>query len=123
MKKTLGQKIRELRQQRDLSLRDLGDRLKEKDDVNSVSAAFLSDIENGRRFPSDDMLEKIAKILGISFEELRSHDQRPPNREMNDLVEMNAQYSFAFRHALDTVRKEGMSPEDIIRRFTTQNKK
>ena len=123
MKKTLGQRIRELRQERDLSLRDLGDRLKGKDDVNPVSAAFLSDIENGRRFPSDDMLVKLASILGVTVEELRNHDQRPPSREMNDLVEMNAQFSFAFRKAMEVVKEQNMTPDEFVQRITTPKPK
>ena len=44
MKKTLGVRIRELRDQRDLSLREFARRL------GDVSAAHLSDIELGRRY-------------------------------------------------------------------------
>ena len=123
MKKTLGQKIRELRQERDVSIRDLGDRLKGKDDVNPVSAAFLSDIENGRRFPSDDMLVKLASILGVTVEELRNHDQRPLSREMKDLVKMNAQFSFAFRKAMEVVKEQNMTPDEFVQRITTPKPK
>ena len=42
----LGQRIRELRGKKDLSLRELAKKL-------DVSAAFLSDIELGRRYPSE----------------------------------------------------------------------
>ena len=117
MKKTLGQRIRELRQERDLSLRDLGDQLKDPDSQNPVSAAFLSDLENGRRFPSDEMIEKLAPALGTTVEHLRSHDQRPPNRELQDLVEQNAQYAFAFRRALEIVHEQKLSPEEIVVRL------
>ena len=54
--KPLGEYIRELRQQKDLSLRDFAKRLGGK------SAAFISDIELGRRFPSDPVLEDIARV-------------------------------------------------------------
>lgn len=117
MKKTLGQRIRELRQERDLSLRDLGDRLKEPGSTNPVSAAFLSDLENGRRFPSEEMIGKLAVALGTTEEDLQSHDQRAPSRELSDLVEMNAQYAFAFRRVLEEVKSTGMPPDEIVRRF------
>lgn len=116
MKKTLGQKIRELRQEKDLSLRDLGNRLKEPGSPNPVSAAFLSDLENGRRFPSDDMIGKLAEALGTTEADLREHDQRAPSRELNDLVEMNAQYAFAFRRVLEEVKTTGMPPAEIVKR-------
>ena len=117
MKKTLGQRIRELRQERDLSLRDLGDKIKDPDSQTPVSAAFLSDLENGRRFPSDEMLDKLALALGTPIEDLRDHDQRPPNRELQDLVEQNAQYAFAFRRALEIVHEQKLSPEEIVVRL------
>ena len=47
---TLGQKIHELRDKADLSLRELALKI-------SVSAPFLSDIELGRRFPSEEVLQ------------------------------------------------------------------
>ena len=47
---TLGQRLRELREQKDLSLRDLAKK------VEGSSAAHLSDIEFGRRFPSPELL-------------------------------------------------------------------
>ena len=54
--KTLGEKIRELREERDLSLRELAKKL-------NLSAAFLSDIELGRRNPSDKVLSDLAKLI------------------------------------------------------------
>ncbi|MCH7228321.1 helix-turn-helix domain-containing protein [Haloferula sp. A504] len=114
MKRTLGQRIRELRQQKRMSLRDLGEVLKDPETNTPVSAAFLSDIENSRRFPSDEMLEKIAKALGTDVADLNSHDQRAAARELGELVEMNVQYAFAFRQVLDEVKEKGMSPEQIV---------
>ena len=63
--KTLGQLIRELREEKDLSLREFSKKL-------NLSAPFVSDIELGRRFPSDDILEKMAEILDVPSDELRA---------------------------------------------------
>ncbi len=117
MKKTLGARIRELRQNARLSLRDLGDRLKEPGNPNPVSAAYLSDLENGRRFPSEDMFGKLAAALGTTEEELRSHDQRAAGRELEELVELNPQYAFAFRQIIGDVRDSGISPDEVIAAF------
>jgi transcriptional regulator with XRE-family HTH domain len=116
--KTLGQLVRELRQKSDMSLRELGDKLKEPGQP-PVSAAFLSDIENGRRFPSDDMIEKLATVLRGDAEEFRRCDPRGPAREIQDLATMNPKYAFAFRRAVDFVQHSSISPEEFIRRVET----
>ena len=57
-KKTFGDRLRELRDKKDFSLRELADKLK-------VTAPFLSDIEFGRRYPSEEVLAGLAKLLGL----------------------------------------------------------
>src|SRR5215831_12730901 len=90
----LGQRIRELREERDLSLRELAKKLK-------VSAAFLSDIELGRRYPSEENLKDLARILGVSFHDLKAHDTRPPIEEMKRLSATDPRYAVAFRTMID----------------------
>lgn len=109
---TLGQKIRELREAKDISLRELAKRAK-------FSAAFLSDIELGRRFPSDEVLAKIATALSIPTEELKAFDQRPPIEELKRLSETNPRYGFAFRKLVDS----NFSPEELIKLAEDQAKK
>ena len=102
--KTLGEYIRELREKNDLSLREFAKRL-------NLSAPFVSDIELGRRYPSEDVLEKIAKTLGVSTEELRSYDTRVPISELKKLVKSSPAYGIALRKLAD----KKISPEEIIR--------
>lgn len=102
--KTLGQRIRELREEKDLSLRELAKRL-------GVSAPFISDVELGRRYPSDKLFESMAKELDISVEDLRAYDTRPPVEGLKRLTNANPQYAFAFRKVID----KNISPEDIIK--------
>jgi transcriptional regulator with XRE-family HTH domain len=52
-----------------------------------VSPAFASDIELGRRFPSDDMLEKIADVLDCELTTLRKLDTRAPVDDLKRLSE------------------------------------
>jgi transcriptional regulator with XRE-family HTH domain len=61
---SLGQRIHELRDEADLSLRELAKKI-------GVSAPFLSDIELGRRFPSEEILAKMesAKKSGVGRSE------------------------------------------------------
>ena len=114
MRKTLGQRIRELRQERDLSLRDLGEKLGSSS--NPTSPAFLSDLENGRRFPSDEMRAKLAQALGTTEEDLGSYDQRPPSRDIQELVERNPQFGFAFRRAIEAIHAQNLSPDEFANR-------
>ena len=102
--KTLGERIRELRDEKDLSLREL---CKKADDI---SPAFLSDIELGRRHPSDQVLRAIAKALGTNHEDLKSHDTRPAVEEMKRRVLQDPNLGFAFRRILD----ENVSSEDLV---------
>lgn len=80
MPPTLGSKVRELRESRDLSLRELAKQLRE------VTAAHLSDIEFGRRYPSEDLLKRIARFFRVSEEDLRTLDTRPPVDELKRMA-------------------------------------
>ncbi len=99
-----GQYIRKLRDERDLSLREFAKRI-------DCSAAFLSDIELGRRYPSEEVQAKIAKALGTTVEDLRAHDTRPPVEEIKRLAGENPAYAVAFRRLVEAKVK----PEDMMR--------
>ena len=90
----LGPRIRELREERDLSLREMAKKL-------GVSAAFLSDIELGRRYPAEENLKDLARMLGVSLDELKAHDTRPPIEEMKRLSATDPRYAVAFRTMID----------------------
>jgi transcriptional regulator with XRE-family HTH domain len=109
MKPTFGQHLRELRTQKDLSLRDLAG-LVEK------SAPFILDLEKGNRFPSEDLLGAFARIFGTTIEDLKQFDHRMPTDDMRDLIQSNAQYGYAFRKVVDAA-KSGMAPEQIMEKF------
>ena len=64
-----GAKLREEREKRNISLRELAKKI-------GVSGAFLSDIELGRRFPSADNIELLAKEIGIPVEELSQYPSK-----------------------------------------------
>ncbi len=102
--KTLGERIRELREERDLSVRELAKRLR-------LSAAFLSDVELGRRHPSDDVLGQIARTLGTTVGDLREHDTRPPVQELRRLAAANP----AFGIMLRKVAEKDVDPEAVIK--------
>jgi transcriptional regulator with XRE-family HTH domain len=100
---TLGQRIRQLRDERDLSLREFASQV-------GCSAPFISDIELGRRNPSEKVLKDIAKALGVNFEELKALDTRPPVKEMKRRIAADSRYAFAFR----TVMDHNISPDELL---------
>jgi transcriptional regulator with XRE-family HTH domain len=103
MDKTLGQYIRNRRDELDLSLREFAKKI-------DCSAAFVSDIELGRRYPSEEVLKTMAKVLDVSIGELKSRDTRTPVEDIKRAVEQNPRYAFALRTVIDKVK-----PEDLIK--------
>lgn len=104
MTKTLGERIRELREAQDLSLREFALSLK-------LSAAFVSDVELGRRYPSDSVLDEIAKALKTSLDDLQKYDTRAPVEDLKRLASSNPTYGLAFRSIVDNK----ISPEDLLK--------
>jgi transcriptional regulator with XRE-family HTH domain len=102
--KNLGEKIRELRENKDTSLRELAKKL-------DISAAFLSDVELGRRYPSKKVLRQIALKLDVEPEELENYDTRPPVEEMRRWVQTDPAFGLALRKVID----KKISPEDLMK--------
>lgn len=101
--KTLGERIRELREAQDSSVRELAKKLK-------VSAPFLSDIELGRRHPSDEVLQRLAVALGTKVDDLEKYDTRPPIQELKRIAANDPAMGFALRKVVD----EGISSEQLL---------
>ncbi len=123
-KTTLGLFIRDKRMALRISLRAFAEKLSDllaQDGGDSVdskfSPGFLSDIENGRRFPSDRVMEAIAEALGIDKDELREKDQRMPTDDLQRLQMLNPQFGFAFRRAVDYINRENLSPQEVVARI------
>ena len=102
--KTLGERIRELRESKDISLREFAAKL-------GLSAPFVSDVELGRRFPSHKVLAGMAKLLDTSLEELKQFDTRPPVEDLRRLTTDNPAYGLAFRRVID----QKISAEDLMK--------
>ena len=102
---TLGDQLRKLRDARDLSLRELAKK------IGDVTAAHLSDIEFTRRYPSDDLLKKMASFFNVDEAELRALDTRPPVEEIKRLALSDPAFGLALRKLVD---KE-ITPEDVLK--------
>lgn len=90
----LGKEIRRLREEQGISLRELAKRL-------DVSAAFLSDVELGRRYPSDDVLKEIAKRLKTKYKKLKEFDNRAPVEELKQAAENDLEFGHALRAVIE----------------------
>ena len=90
----IGPFIRRRRDELDLSLRELAKKL-------DCSPAFISDIELGRRHPSDKVLIEIARILKVKVEELREMDVRAPIDEIKRITQDDPTFALAFRTVID----------------------
>jgi transcriptional regulator with XRE-family HTH domain len=96
MIKTLGDFIRERRDDLDMSLREFAKKL------GDISPAHISDIENGRRYPSEELLEKMSHLLRVSVAEFHKHDSRPPVDELKRMVRRDPTYGMALRKLAET---------------------
>ena len=99
----LGTHLRELRERKDISLRELAKNI-------GCSPAFLSDVELGRRFPTDEMFARIAKALGTSVTALKEHDTRPPVEDIRKRTQSDPQYAYLLRRVLES----GKSSKELL---------
>jgi transcriptional regulator with XRE-family HTH domain len=108
---SLGQRIHELRGKARLSLRKLADQI-------GISSPFLSDIELGRRFPSEEILAKLADALDVSPDELKQYDTRGPIADLKRLVDSDPKLGFAFRTVVEKIKNGELTAEDIIAKLS-----
>lgn len=111
MQQSLGEKIKELRLKLNLPLRELARRIEK-------SAPFLSDIEMGRRLPSEDVLHDLAKELHVAYEELSKLDARTPLSELKQMAQENPSWAAAFRKVAEQGKGGKLTPEEMIRKLT-----
>lgn len=96
--------MRRRRDELDLSLREFAKRL-------DCSAAFISDIELGRRYPSEKVLAEIARVLKVKLEELQAMDVRPPIDDIKRLTQNDPRFALAFRTMID----KKVSAEELLK--------
>jgi transcriptional regulator with XRE-family HTH domain len=100
----IGPFIRRRRDELDMSLRELAKKL-------DCSPAFISDIELGRRYPSDKVLVEMARILKVKVEELRKMDVRAPIEEIKRVTQNDPTFALAFRTFID----KNISADDLLK--------
>lgn len=108
--KTLAEFVRARREAKKLSLRALATKV-------NVSAAFLSDLEHGRRFPSDDVRDQIADALDVTRDEMKGVDARVRG-ELKDWLNANPDVS----RLLTEFQQAGRSGEELIAAWRRSSK-
>jgi len=113
---SLGQRLHQLRDKADLSARELAKKV-------GISSPFLSDIELGRRFPSEEILAKLAKALNVSLEDLKQYDNREPIADLKRLMDSDPKLGFAFRTAVEKIKSGELTAEELIARLSKSPRK
>jgi len=108
--KTLGEFIRSKRDELDISLRELARRLE-------ITPPFLSDIELGKRYPSEPVMVKLADFFKISVDSLKMFDHRESLSDLKRMLEQNSNLNVAFRTAIEEVKDGKLSPEQLANRI------
>lgn len=114
--KTLGEFIRSKRDEADLSLRELARELE-------ITPPFLSDIELGKRYPSEPVMEKLANYFKVTIEHLKQYDHRESLSDLKRLLEQSNNLNLAFRTAIEEVKDGRISPEQLAERINPNRKK
>ena len=77
------------------------------------SPPFISDIELGRRYPSDEVLEQMAAVLKVPSSELKTLDTRSSLDDLRRLAQKDPQWGMAFRAVAS--KAESLTPEEFMR--------
>jgi transcriptional regulator with XRE-family HTH domain len=107
---TMGQRLRELREQAGLSLREVAK-------AANISAPFLSDVELGRRFPANETLMLIAQKIRTSPDELKKHDHRSALADLKRLAEGSPSLGAAVRALVDKVQSGSLTAEELAEKL------
>jgi len=108
MSHALGTEIRRLRTKAGFTLRGFAKRI-------GISAAHQSDIEYGRRLPSENVLKAIASNLanvGASYDKLKELDTR-----LEPELEQWMQQTPGLGEMLREVRASNKSPQEVLRQL------
>lgn len=88
MEKSLGQRIKALREPK-FSLRQFAEKI-------GMKPSQLSEIENGKQYPTEEKLRVIAKWLVVEYEELKKYEFRI-EKEFRDLVRQDPEVGLLLR--------------------------
>ena len=112
---TMGQRLRELRESAGFSLREVAK-------AANISAPFLSDVELGRRFPTNETLALIAQKLRASADDLKKHDHRSALADLKRLAEGSPSLGAAVRALVDKVQSGDLTAGELAAKLRRVSK-
>jgi SOS-response transcriptional repressor LexA len=111
--KKFGEKLKELRQTKGLKIREL-------ENLSSVSNAYLSQLENGKRGkPSPEIIKKLAPHLGVTYTELMrmagyiTEDLNDEALELLKLEDIEEVFNYTFEQFFNGISNDG----EVIKEF------
>ena len=107
---SLGEKVREVREGLGISMRELSRSA-------GVSSSFLSEIENGHRYPKAASLAKIAKALGVGVGELGEHDHRSSLEDLKRLLHRDPAWGAVFRRISSAAGDGSLTPSALMKKL------
>lgn len=111
----MGQRLRELRESAGISLREVAKAAK-------ISAPFLSDVELGRRFPTNETLALIAQKLRVAADDLKKHDHRSALADLKRLAEGSPTLGAAVRTLVEQVQSGNLTPAELAAKLRRVSK-
>ena len=107
---SLGDKVRQLRNKMDISMRELARR-------TGISSSFMGEIEAGRRYPKEAYLAAIAKELGVKVGELRKLDTRSSLEDLKRLVDRDPAWGTAFNRISSAASDGTLTPAALMKKL------
>ena len=75
-------------------------------------------IELGRRYPSEDALERLATELGVKKDDLGKLDARDSLTDLRRMLTLNPSWGMAFRKMAEQGKEAGLTPEQVMKRLS-----
>ncbi|MGQ9799423.1 MAG: helix-turn-helix domain-containing protein, partial [Ignavibacterium sp.] len=82
IKLIFGLKIKQLRQEKQLSLNELAEK-------SSLSVSYLNEIEKGKKYPKTEKIIQLANALGVSYDSLVSLKLSKNLTPIQELIDSN----------------------------------
>lgn len=110
--RTLGEFIRLARKGKGMTLDELARRAE-------ITQPFLSDIERGRRNPSEVVLIKLAQNLGIDIDELDELNTVSALRDLKLLLDNERELRIAFTRMIKALKQGKITPGELVARLSS----
>jgi transcriptional regulator with XRE-family HTH domain len=113
----IGEKLKQARRRKGLTLRDTASRL-------NIDHSYLSRIENDHKVPSLELLEMLANFYGVPIAELFIDDNNKSEsdssqHELNEILDtlkqmQRSQISEEWLEMIEYCQKENLNPKDVL---------